>query len=83
MQRVDLTQPTVTVPDALAGAITALRDDIAKELATTDLETGWTPAYSLTPDAGAANRRLPDLFGADDRRPPAGCELVVDRELAL
>ena len=25
--------------------------DIAKELATTDLETGWTPAYSLTPEA--------------------------------
>ena len=44
LQRIDLTQPTVTVPDALASAIVALRDDIAKELATTDLETGWTPA---------------------------------------
>ncbi len=50
LQRVDLTQQTVRVPDALAGAITALRDDIAKGLATTDLETGWTPAYSLTAD---------------------------------
>ena len=51
LQRIDLTQATVNVPDALASAIIALRDDIAKELATTDLETGWTPAYSLTPDA--------------------------------
>ena len=32
LQRVDLTQPTVTVPDALAGAIITLRNDIAKEL---------------------------------------------------
>jgi len=50
LQRVDLTQQTVTVPDALAGAITTLRDEIARSLATTDLETGWTPAHSLTPD---------------------------------
>ena len=51
LQRVDLTQTTVSVPDALAGAITTLRDEIAKSLATTDPETGWTPAHSLTPDA--------------------------------
>ena len=51
LQRVDLTQTTVSVPDALAGAIGTLRDSIAKELATTDLESGWTPAHSLTPDA--------------------------------
>jgi hypothetical protein len=50
LRRIDLTQPSVTVPDALANAILALRDDIAKELAKTDLDTGWTPAYSLTPD---------------------------------
>ena len=51
LQRVDLTQTTVSVPDALAGAIGTLRDSIAKELATTDLESGWTPAHSLTPEA--------------------------------
>ncbi|HEY7576607.1 MAG TPA: hypothetical protein VH855_03340, partial [Acetobacteraceae bacterium] len=50
LQRVDLTQQTVKVPDALAAAIVALRGDITKELAATDLETGWTPAYSLGPD---------------------------------
>ena len=50
LQRIDLTQQTVSLPDALAGAIVALRSDIAKELATTDLDTGRTPAYSLTPD---------------------------------
>ena len=39
----------------------------------------------LQPDAGRddANQRLPDLFGADHRRPPPGYQLVVDRELAL
>jgi nitric oxide reductase subunit B len=50
LQRIDLTQQTVNVPDALAGAIVELRTDIAKQLAVTDLDTGWTPAYSLTPD---------------------------------
>jgi nitric oxide reductase subunit B len=50
LQHVDLTQPTVNVPDALAGAMTTLRGDIAKELAATNLETGSTPAYSLSPD---------------------------------
>ena len=52
LQRVDLTQQTVTVPDALAAAIITLRDEIAKSLATTDLDTGWTPALQpRSPDA--------------------------------
>jgi nitric oxide reductase subunit B len=50
LQGVDLARSQVTLPDALAGAITALRGDIAKMLATTDLDTGWTPAYSLSPE---------------------------------
>lgn len=50
LQRVDLTQREVTIPDALAAAITSLRNDIAKELGSTDLDTGWTPAHSLTPE---------------------------------
>jgi nitric oxide reductase subunit B len=53
LQRIDLTQPTVKVPDALANSIATLRGDIAKELGTTDLETGWTPAYSLDPTDAA------------------------------
>ncbi len=47
LQRVDLTRQEVVVPDALAGAITALRTDMAANLGKVDLVTGWTPAYSL------------------------------------
>ncbi len=53
LQRIDLTLPRVKVPDALADAIVTLRGDIAKELAATDLDTGWTPAYSLGPEDAA------------------------------
>ena len=50
LQRVDLTQRQLTIPDALAGAIATLRGDIAKQLGSVDLDTGWTPAYSLGPE---------------------------------
>ncbi|HVZ07432.1 nitric-oxide reductase large subunit [Rhodopila sp.] len=50
LQGIDLTQSTVTVSDAVAAAIPQLRDTIARELGTADVETGWTPAFSLTPD---------------------------------
>ena len=50
LQRVDLTRQEVVVPDALAGAITALRTDLAASLGKVDLVTGWTPAYSLDQD---------------------------------
>jgi nitric oxide reductase subunit B len=50
LQGIDLTQRQVTIPDALARAMTELRGDIANKLASADLETGWTPAYSLGPD---------------------------------
>ena len=83
LQRLDLTQQEVTVPEALAGAITTLRAEMAASLGNVDLATGWTPAYSLDQDAGAADRRLPDLFRPDHGGAPAGRELVVDRELAL
>ena len=53
LQHIDLTQETVRLPDALATAIVTLRGDIAKELAATDLDTGWTPAHSLNPAAAA------------------------------
>ena len=49
LQHVDLTQRQVTLPDALAGAVASLREDIGKNLSKTDLETGWTPAFSLSP----------------------------------
>jgi nitric oxide reductase subunit B len=47
LQQVDLTRPEVVIPDALAGAIAALRTDLATNLQKVDLITGWTPAYSL------------------------------------
>ena len=50
LQRVDLTRQEVVVPDALAGAITALRTELAASLGKVDLVTGWTPAYSLDQD---------------------------------
>src|SRR6185437_15607336 len=49
LQHVDLTQRDVAIPAALAGAIAALRTEIAHNLGTVDLVTGWTPAYSLGP----------------------------------
>ncbi|MBS0527181.1 MAG: cbb3-type cytochrome c oxidase subunit I [Proteobacteria bacterium] len=48
LQGVDLTRQQVPIPDALAAAIGALRPEMAKNLATVDLTTGWTPAYSLS-----------------------------------
>jgi nitric oxide reductase subunit B len=50
LQHIDLTQRDVPIPDAVADAIGRLRGDIARELGTEDLETGWTPAYSLSGD---------------------------------
>lgn len=47
LQSVDLTKPVVTVPDALAAAITSLRDEIAQSLVRHDFARGWTQAYSL------------------------------------
>jgi hypothetical protein len=47
LQKIDLTQREVIIPDALAAAIVRLRTEMAKNLRTVDLTTGWTPAYSL------------------------------------
>lgn len=49
LQHIDLTSPRVAVPDALAGAITILRQEISAKLAATDPAAGWTRAYSLNP----------------------------------
>ena len=48
LQGVDLRQGEVALPDALAKAIVMLRSNMAKNLGTVDLTTGWTPAYSLS-----------------------------------
>jgi nitric oxide reductase subunit B len=47
LQTVDLTQPTVAIPDALAAAIVTLRTQLGENLRRVDRATGWSPAYSL------------------------------------
>ncbi len=47
LQGVDLTKAQVLVPQALAGAMTTLKTEMADNLSKVDLTTGWTPAYSL------------------------------------
>jgi nitric oxide reductase subunit B len=48
LQGIDLTRREVALPAELAAAIVTLRSEIAKNLATADLATGWTPAHSLS-----------------------------------
>lgn len=50
LQHIDLTQRQAEVPEPVAAAIARLRSDIAGELGREDLQTGWTPAYSLSPE---------------------------------
>src|SRR5262245_57157434 len=47
LQGVDLRSGEVALPDALAKAMVTLRSDVAKNLLTADLSTGWTPAHIL------------------------------------
>jgi nitric oxide reductase subunit B len=47
LQGLDLSRTTVTVPDALAAAITTRRAEIAQSLLHHDFAKGWTQAYSL------------------------------------
>src|SRR5258708_4558550 len=50
LRGVDLTRREVALPAELAAAIVTLRSEMVKNLATVDLATGWTPAYSLSPE---------------------------------
>jgi nitric oxide reductase subunit B len=47
LQGVDLTKREAVLPEALAGAIIALRATMADNLDKVNYTTGWTPAYSL------------------------------------
>jgi hypothetical protein len=71
LQRIDLAQQTVTLPEVVASAIVALRGDIANELAAADLDTGWTPAYSLSPDEALRPDAQRGLRRAGASRSPA------------
>ncbi len=48
LQGINLTQREVALPAELAAAIATVRSDMTKNLATVDLMTGWTPAFSLS-----------------------------------
>ena len=47
LQGIDLTQPHVALPDAVARAIPTLRGEIADSLLHQDFAKGWTQAHSL------------------------------------
>jgi nitric oxide reductase subunit B len=49
LQGIDLTQRDVILPDTLAVSLVQVRDEEAKRLNIADPASGWTPAYSLTP----------------------------------
>ncbi|MHB8425478.1 MAG: nitric-oxide reductase large subunit [Gammaproteobacteria bacterium] len=53
LQGIDLTAPTVTLPDAVAAALAKLRGKIAQTLIRNKPEKGYTRAYSLTPGTAA------------------------------
>jgi nitric oxide reductase subunit B len=49
LRGIDLTRPDVEVSESVAGAVTTVRDDLARSLNVADPAAGWTAAYSLTP----------------------------------
>ncbi len=50
LQAIDLTQPTVVLPDAVAQAVRTLQDELGTKLDTVNLSAGWVPAKSLDPE---------------------------------
>jgi nitric oxide reductase subunit B len=53
LQGIDLTQPVVSLPSAVARALPALRSEIVASLLHHDYAKGWTQAYSLDPQSAA------------------------------
>jgi len=49
LQGIDLTQPTVVLPDSVAAAVRDLQGELATKLNTVNLSAGWVPAKSLDP----------------------------------
>jgi nitric oxide reductase subunit B len=49
LQGIDLTQPTVVLPDAAAQAVRTLQAELTTKLNTVNLSAGWVPAKSLDP----------------------------------
>jgi nitric oxide reductase subunit B len=53
LQTIDLTRPTVVLPDAAASALRTVQAEITRALRTDNLPAGWTPARSLSPQLAA------------------------------
>ena len=49
LQGIDLTQPTVVLPDAVAQAVRGVQAELMAKLNTVKLSAGWVPAKSLDP----------------------------------
>jgi nitric oxide reductase subunit B len=49
LQGIDLTQSTVVLPDAVAGAVRQLQDELTTKLDTANPSAGWVPAKALDP----------------------------------
>jgi len=49
LRGIDLTKHEVALPDSVAGAVTSVRNELAKSLNVADPVIGWTAANSLTP----------------------------------
>ena len=72
LQGVDLTKQAAVIPDALAAAITTLRGEIVQTPAPSRFRQGLDAGLQSRSAERAADRGLPDLFVADDRRAPTG-----------
>src|SRR5262249_20279541 len=49
LQGIDLTQPNVVLPDAVAQAVGRLQGELSTKLNTSNLSAGWVPARALDP----------------------------------
>ena len=49
LQGIDLTQPRVVLPDAVAQAVRGVQGELTTKLNTVNLSAGWVPAKSLDP----------------------------------
>ena len=49
LQGIDLTQPTVVLPDPVAQAVRQLQGELTTKLNTVNLSAGWVPAKALDP----------------------------------
>lgn len=53
LQGIDLSQPVVNLPDAVAQAVLSLREQISQSLRNDNFVKGYTRAYSLTPETAS------------------------------